>query len=314
MNMYPTQYDGKAHIAGRYLLQWFAVQGRSNLPWRVDRDPYRIVVSEFMLQQTQVERVIPLFEAFMARYPSFALLAEASKADVLRLWQGLGYNSRAIRLLALAQKVVAEHGGVLPSGIEALSGLPGIGPYTLAAVRAFAFDLPSIALDTNLRRVLHRVFFGLEHPKLATAAEIEEVALQMLVERESFAWNSAMMDLGANICTARAPKCLICPLRAVCEAAPIDPRELAERARLHAPRRGPQSTMRFEDTTRFLRGRIIERLRALQGKDCISLLDLHANLAPVLGNRDAGEVAEVVEALEREGLIGIDKRGIRLAD
>jgi A/G-specific adenine glycosylase len=312
--MFPTQSDGKSHNAGRFLLAWFAAQGRADLPWRLDRAPYRIVVSEFMLQQTQVERVIPLFEAFTTRYPSFEALAKAGKADVLRLWQGLGYNSRAIRLLALAQEVVGKHGGVLPSDIESLSALPGIGPYTLGAVRAFAFDLPSVALDTNLRRVLHRVFFGLEHPKIASAAEIEEAALRMLVEHESFAWNSAMMDLGANICTARAPKCLICPLREVCEAAPIDARELAERARLHAPRRGPQSSMRFEETTRFLRGRIIDRLRGLEGKDCISLLDLHADLGPLIGGRDAGEVAEVVEALAREGLVGVDTRGIRLAD
>ena len=267
-----------------------------------------------MLQQTQVDRVIPLFEAFVERYPTFEALAEASKADVLRLWQGLGYNSRAIRLLALAQRVTADYAGKLPEDAVALAELPGIGPYTRAAIRAFAFDLPDVALDTNLRRVLHRVFFGVEFPPLASPVEIENTAHEMLIEDRSNAWNSAMMDLGATVCTARTPKCLICPLRPSCAAAPIDARELADRARAQAPRRGPQSSIRFEDTVRFLRGRVIDRLRALEGRDRISLLDLHADLKPVIGNRRPGEVAEVVSALERDGLIGIDERGICLAE
>lgn len=306
--------DGKARAAGRLLLDWFELHGRKNLPWRIEPSPYRVVVSEFMLQQTQVDRVLPLFAAFLARYPSFAALAEATKADVLRMWRGLGYNSRAIRLLALAQRVAGEHGGRLPSEPAALAALPGIGPYTLAAIRAFAFDLPAVALDTNLRRVLHRLFFGLEYPRLAGEAEIERAAFVMLVEERSGAWNSAMMDLGAAICTARAPKCLICPLREPCAAAPVDARALAERARLHAPRRGAQASLRFEHTTRFLRGRVIDRLRELEGGERISLLDLEAGLATAMERREAGELTEVVAALEREGLVGVDERGLRLAE
>lgn len=301
-------------IVGHHLLNWFDKHGRSRLPWRVDRAPYRVAVSEFMLQQTQVDRVIPLFEAFVARYPTFAALAAASKADVLRLWQGLGYNSRAIRLLALAQRVTADYGGELPSEPHELADLPGIGPYTRAAIRAFAFDLPDVALDTNLRRVLHRLFFGIEYPPLAGPVDIEAAAQKMLIRDRSNAWNSAMMDLGATICTARAPKCLICPLRTSCVAAPIDARALIDLARVHAPRRGPQSSIRFEDTVRFLRGRVIDRLRALEGRERISLLDLHSDLKPLIGKREPGEVAEVVSALERDGLIGVDERGICLAE
>ena len=301
-------------ILGQHLLTWFDRHGRSALPWRIAPSPYRVVVSEFMLQQTQVDRVIPLFETFVARYPDFPALASAGKADILRLWQGLGYNSRAIRLLALAQRVVHEFDGCLPSDPESLATLPGIGPYTRAAIRAFAFDLPDVALDTNLRRVLHRLFWGIEFPVLAQPSEIEAAARGMLIADRSSAWNAAMMDLGATICTARAPKCLLCPLQKSCASAPVDARELLARARLHAPRRGPQSSMRFEETTRFLRGRVIDRLRALEDHDRISLLDLHAELKPVIGNRPAGEVAEVVAALERDGLIGVDERGICLAD
>jgi A/G-specific adenine glycosylase len=306
--------DGKPEAAGRLLLEWFELHGRINLPWRIERSPYRVVVSEFMLQQTQVDRVIPLFEAFLSRFPSFAELALATKADVLRMWRGLGYNSRAIRLLALAQRVASEHGGRLPSEPSALAALPGIGPYTLAAIRAFAFDLPAVALDTNLRRVLHRLFLGLEYPRLAAEAEIERTASMMLVKEQSAAWNAAMMDLGASLCTARAPKCLICPLRELCAAAPVDARELAERARLHAPRRGAQASLRFEHTTRFLRGRVIDRLRELEDGDRISLLDLEAGLKTAMERRAAGELAEVVAALEREGLVGLDERGLRLAE
>jgi A/G-specific adenine glycosylase len=306
--------DGKPEAAGRLLLDWFELHGRINLPWRSERNPYCVVVSEFMLQQTQVDRVIPLFEAFLARYPSFAELALATKADVLRMWRGLGYNSRAIRLLALAQRVASEHGGCLPSEPSALAALPGIGPYTLAAIRAFAFDLPAVALDTNLRRVLHRLFFGLEYPRLAADAEIGRAASMMLIEERSAAWNAAMMDLGASLCTARAPKCLICPLRELCAAAPVDARELAERARLHAPRRGTQASLRFEHTTRFLRGRVIDRLRELEDGDRISFLDLEAGLRMAMERRAAGELAEVVAALEREGLVGLDERGLRLAE
>ncbi len=267
-----------------------------------------------MLQQTQVERVIPLFEAFVARFPDFSSLAAASKADVLRLWQGLGYNSRAIRLLALAQRVVHDYAGQLPSDSQALAALPGIGPYTQAAIRAFAFDLPDLALDTNLRRILHRVFFGVEFPPQASSTELEAVAAQMLIAKESNAWNSAMMDLGATICTARAPKCLLCPLRADCVAAPIDAQALQARAREFAPRRGPQSRMRFEDTVRYLRGRVIDRLRALPAAQTISFLDLHADLRPHLGERQPEDVLAVLVALEQEGLIAHDERGIALAE
>ncbi|MBV8299690.1 MAG: A/G-specific adenine glycosylase, partial [Candidatus Eremiobacteraeota bacterium] len=144
------------------LLAWYAAHGRTHLPWRATRDPYRIVVSEFMLQQTQVERVIPLYHAFIARFPDFAALAAADAGDVVRAWRGLGYNSRAVRLHALARAVVARHGGKLPPETEALRALPGIGAYTAAAVRAFAFELDDAAVDVNVRRVIHRVAFGLE--------------------------------------------------------------------------------------------------------------------------------------------------------
>ncbi|HZZ66407.1 MAG TPA: A/G-specific adenine glycosylase, partial [Candidatus Baltobacteraceae bacterium] len=136
----------------RLLLNWYSQSGRNHLPWRRTRDAYHVVVSEMMLQQTQVDRVIPKYEAFIARFPDLASLAAASTGDILRLWQGLGYNSRAVRLKKLAEQVVQRHGGSMPSSEEDLRALSGVGPYTVAAVRAFAFDIPDAAIDTNVRR------------------------------------------------------------------------------------------------------------------------------------------------------------------
>ncbi|MBV8490840.1 MAG: A/G-specific adenine glycosylase [Candidatus Eremiobacteraeota bacterium] len=188
------------------LLDWYGSAGRAHLPWRTVRDPYRTLVSEFMLQQTQVERVVTRFEAFLARFPDVRALAKATVADVLREWKGLGYNSRALRLKRVADAVVAEHGGVIPSEPAALRDLPGIGAYTAAAIRAFAFDLDDAPVDTNVRRIVHRLAFGLEHPSAATPVQLEELARELVAPGRAHDWSSALMDLGATICSARAPK------------------------------------------------------------------------------------------------------------
>ena len=293
------------------LLEWYRVHGRAHLPWRQTRDPYRIVVSEFMLQQTQVDRVIPLFEAFIAAFPDFASLAAADAGDAVRLWRGLGYNSRAMRLHALARAVVERYGGALPSEREALLALPGIGPYTASAVRAFAFELDDVALDTNIRRIAHRTGFGLEHPPLATDAELDARARAALVPGTAHDWNSAMMDVGATICTARAPKCLLCPLRAGCAAAPVDAVQLAERAR-RTSRRSPQEAIPWERTTRYLRGRIVDRLRDVPRGEALHVDDLIAALATIVPADRLSEIADVAGALERDGIIERREQSLRL--
>lgn len=295
------------------LLDWFARHGRSALPWRTNRDPYRIVVSEFMLQQTQVDRVVSIFESFVARWPSFAALAAATQADVLRAWQGLGYNSRAMRLHRLAKSVVAQYGGALPRDEAALRALPGIGPYTARAIAAFAFDEGVVAIDTNVRRIVHRTQYGLEWPPLASAAELDATAATLVPMGHGFAFNSALMDLGASLCTARAPKCLLCPLQHACRAAPIDGASLARRSAQHAVPRSPQERLRFEQTTRFVRGRVIDRLRELPPGERISLLDLHEDLVPALPHHDADAFDGIVTGLARDGVIERDTAGIRLA-
>lgn len=296
------------------LLRWFARHGRATLPWRTQRSPYRTVVSEFMLAQTQVERVIPKFEAFTERYADFFALARAPLADVLREWRGLGYNSRAVRLHRLARIVVAQYDGALPAGEPAIRSLPGIGPYTLAAIRAFAFDVADAPVDTNVRRIVHRLFFGVEHPPAAAPAVLDERARSLVPRDRAHDWSSALMDLGALICTARAPKCLLCPLRGDCRAAPVDAAALEVARGANAKPRGPQTAIPFERSRRYARGRIVDRLRTLPPGERISLLDLTAEVQPQLPGRTSEELGELIAALERDGLVSCAARGIALAE
>ncbi|MGD0471657.1 MAG: A/G-specific adenine glycosylase [Candidatus Velthaea sp.] len=293
------------------LLAWYARFGRTHLPWRRTRDPYAIVVAEFMLQQTQVDRVLPLYAAFVERFGTFEALAASDAGDVMRAWRGLGYNSRAQRLRLLAQTVVREHRGALPRERDALLALPGIGPYTAAAVRAFAFDEDDVALDTNIRRVVHRLRFGLEFPARASERAVDAAATALVPAGRGHDWNSAMMDLGATICTSRAPKCLLCPLAKDCAAAPIDAPRLAELAKT-AARRSPQEALPFVRTTRFLRGRIIDRLRDLPAAAGLTLDELQVDLRAAVPADRLAEIPALVRALVSEGLVVLDERGVRL--
>jgi len=296
------------------LLSWYERDGRHDLPWRTVRNPYYTLVSEFMLQQTQVERVIAKFETFVARFPTIEALANASVGDVLREWQGLGYNSRAVRLRESAGVVAERFGGVMPSEVHLLRQLPGVGPYTAAAIRAFGFDIDDAPVDTNIRRIVHRVAFGIEHPPKASARELDARVRAMAAPGRAHDWNSALMDLGATICTARSPKCSICPLRARCAASPIDAMALEVARREHARIPSPQNAIPWERTTRFARGRIIERLRALAPGERISLLDLHGDLQPLMPERSVEDVNELVAILERDGLIARDGEAIALRE
>ena len=207
------------------LLRWYERE-RRDLPWRRTSDPYAILVSEVMLQQTQVARVVSRYEAWLERWPTVASLAAAPLEDVLREWVGLGYNRRAVRLWEAA-RVVARDGWP-----ERLEDLPGVGPYTAAAVGSFAFGRQEVALDTNARRVFARLGAPLVPPP-GRAAD----------------FNQATMELGATICTARAPRCGECPVRAGCRG-----------PELPASRR--RTTERFEDSNRWVRGRVVAALAA----------------------------------------------------
>jgi A/G-specific adenine glycosylase len=182
-----------------------------------------VLVSEVMLQQTQVERVVPKYHEFLARYPTLAALAAADPAEVRRTWYPLGYNVRPFRLHAIAREAVARYRGRLPREEAALLAMDGIGRYTAGAVRAFAFGERAPILDTNVRRVLGRVFLGGDARAAGTAA-MWRLAADVLPRRAVYDFNQALMDFGATACTARRPLCLTCPMRRFCRAFPWTPR------------------------------------------------------------------------------------------
>ena len=284
------------------------------LPWRATRDPYALLVSEVMLQQTQASRVIPYYEAFLTRFPDPATLAAAAPRDVLAAWSGLGYNRRALALHAAARAVEA---GGWP---DDLTDLPGVGPYTAAAVASFAWDRQQVAIDTNVRRVLER-FDGVRRSPTALTRRAHEV----LPVGRAAAFNQAMMELGATVCRPRAPRCDACPIRHACATRAAD-RQAADRGAAdvsgaahrappgvdhtrngaddrgrngvrdagdQAARPGVKRT-RFEDTDRWARGRVVAALLAGE---------------PVPPGIVGERRERVLAGLQRDGLIELGRDG-----
>jgi len=204
----------------RVLLRWYTANGR-DLPWRRTRDPYRVLVSEVMLQQTQVSRVLPKYREWMRRYPSLRALARAPVREVREAWYPLGYNVRPLRLRAIARTVMTQYGGRLPDSKNELLSLKGIGPYTAGAVLTFAYGKPEPILDTNVRRVLHRIFYG---TRPVPDRDLWALSGRLLPRRRAYDFNQALMDFGATVCTARAPACPACPMRRTCKAYPANMR------------------------------------------------------------------------------------------
>jgi A/G-specific adenine glycosylase len=200
------------------LLNWYRQNGRT-LPWRGHRDPYAVWVSEIMLQQTRVETVIPYFEKWMKRFPTVKALAQSSEQDVLNLWEGLGYYSRARNLHKAAKIVIERYNGQLPQDLDALRKLPGIGRYTVGAIASMAFGMDVPALDGNIRRVLARIF-DVNEPADSPAGEriLWGLAAKYLPTGEAGNYNQALMDLGAAVCLPKNPRCLICPVMKLCKA------------------------------------------------------------------------------------------------
>lgn len=200
------------------LTAWYAEAGR-DLPWRADRDPYRILVSETMLVQTTVAAVVPYFERFLARFPNVAALAGADETEVVTLWEGLGYYRRARQLHAAARAIVREHGGAVPSDPEALRALPGVGRYIAGAVLSFAFDQPAPIVEANTQRVLARWLAWEEDVKSsASRTRLWQAAERLVPETGGGVFNQAFMELGALVCTPRGPMCLVCPVASLCRA------------------------------------------------------------------------------------------------
>ena len=240
------------------LSAWFDGHARE-LPWRAaDRTPWGVLVSEVMLQQTPVSRVVPAWEAWMRRWPEPADLAGETPGEAVRQWDRLGYPRRALRLHACAVAVVDQHAGRVPESDADLRALPGVGEYTAAAVRAFAFGRRSVVLDTNVRRVLARFAGGQEHPapSLSVAERSRAEAMVPADDTEAARWSVAVMELGALVCTASAPRCSVCPLAAQCAWV------LAGRPTYDGPARRVQ---RFAGTDRQVRGLIMAVLRESDG-------------------------------------------------
>jgi A/G-specific adenine glycosylase len=239
------------------VLSWYAENAR-DLPWRQpDASPWAVLVSEIMLQQTPVARVLPAYEAWLARWPTPRSLAQCAPGEAVRQWGRLGYPRRALRLHAAARIITQQHAGQVPASADALAGLPGVGSYTAAAVASFAFTERHAVLDTNVRRVLARLVRGQEFPARSTSAAETRLAESLLPagRREAARWSVAVMELGALVCTAARPRCFSCPVRPDCAwrqaGSPAGPRLPA------APR--------YESSDRQCRGGLLAVLRDASG-------------------------------------------------
>ena len=289
----------------RAVRAWFTQHGRE-LDFRVGgrMDPWGVLVSEVMAQQTQIGRVEERWPAFMAAFPSPAAMAAASPADVIRAWRGLGYNRRALGLHRAAVAIAAA-GGAVPGDVAGLIALPGIGPYTARAVAALAFGLPVGAVDVNVRRVVGRIVAG--DPSALPPAALQAAADALVDPGEPEAWTHALMDIGATICRPVQPSCAACPAQRWCLAAgttvdaPAAPAALWREPASLSPTRRP-APIPFERTTRWLRGRIVDRLRDVAPEVALAV-------DGPLGSHSAEAVALALAGLAREGLVELDATG-----
>lgn len=248
------------------VLDWYAEHAR-DLPWRTpEATPWAVMVSEFMLQQTPVKRVLPAYAAWLERWPTPSALAADTPGEAVRMWGRLGYPRRALRLHAAATAITEQHGGEVPDDHAELLALPGVGEYTAAAVASFAFRRRHAVLDTNVRRVFARVVDAVEHPPTATTAAERRTAEALLPEADETAatWAVAVMELGALVCTARAPRCGGCPVAAMCSW------RLAGSPPYDGPPRRGQS---YAGTDRQVRGRLLAVLREAHGEVTQAQLD-----------------------------------------
>jgi A/G-specific adenine glycosylase len=288
----PPTKPSRRRLGREALRAWYAPR-RGAYPWRETRDPYAIWVSEVMLQQTQAARVVPAFRSFLRRFPTVRALAAAPRRDVVAEWGGLGYNRRAVRLSEAARAIVRDHGGRIPRAKDELLELPGVGPYTAAAVASMAFAEPVAVVDTNVRRVVARVHLGIEGHEVPSK-EMWALADAWLDRGDPAMWNQALMDLGREVCTPK-PDCEACPLARVC------------RFRLSGAvaRRGPRRQGPFEGSTRQVRGAVVSALRS------------HPWLTPAHLASETGfsvdRVEAAVEALTVDGLVEVEAGRVRLA-
>jgi A/G-specific adenine glycosylase len=281
------------------ILRWYARHGRP-LPWRNTRNPYRILISETMLQQTQVQRVLIKYPEFLRRFPTMQSLASAPLRDVVMIWRGMGYNNRAVRLHILARTVVEKHGSALPEDQVSLRTLPGIGKYTANALLSFAFGASVPVVDVNVRRVLSRIRW-----KMVTTGSLQDegtvwqTAEELLPPGRAYDWNQALMDLGATICTARNPRCDECPVMSVC----VSRRSMR---RIAVPLL-KKELMFHGIPNRAYRGRIIDVLRG--SKRSMRVEDVGKRIHTGFSRRNERWLTSLIAGLERDGLVATTGSG-----
>ncbi len=343
----------RAAQAQYLLLGWYERVGRK-LPWRETNDPYAILVSEMMLQQTQVDRVLPKYREFLGRFPTLAALAEAPTAEVIRAWAPLGYNMRAVRLQAIARQVVAEYQGQIPASVSELLKLKGVGRYTAGAIACFAHQQQVATVDTNIRRVLHRLFVGIEKPEApARDDDAWNLAEAALPAGEAYRWNQALMDLGATVCTATTPACETCPMQVLCCAyqevgqytlfpsgkglqALLQQGKALSATRKRAQPKGTYvsgedgqvaaplgkvaeapamyKTQPFTSTTRYFRGRIVDALRLLGPGERVNLMELGPQVKADFSAVDLAWLFGLTQRLARDGLVALHTEAQHPAD
>lgn len=302
-----------------FLLRWYETEQRA-LPWRATSDPYAILVSEMMLQQTQVERVRPKYAQFLEAFPTLADLARASTAEVIAIWVPLGYNRRAVNLQGIARQVMANYGGKLPDSISELLKLKGIGRYTAGAIACFAYHQQVATVDTNIRRALQRIFIGMERP----AERLKDAQALLLAEEalpagEAYNWNQALMDLGATVCTDKNPRCTSCPLQEVCRAyaemreySLFPPGSVARELRKVAEKKAAYQAQPFRSSNRYFRGRVVALLSVLPAGERVDALWLGRQIKPGFGEEDAPWLHKLLDGLARDGLVEVNEEGVRL--
>lgn len=275
------------------MIQWYRSKGR-DLPWRNTRDPYAIFIAELMLQQTQVNRVIPKWHSFLSLYPNWTSLASAPPADLIRQWVGLGYNNRIIRARKTAQIVQEQYQGCLPSKPQLLEALPGIGKYTSSAIQCFAFNKSVPVVDVNVNRVLTR-FYGIKAPQ--APGYIRELANQALPKKDSYDWNQGLMDIGASICKAKTINCAMCPLTKSCSTSSVGTTPMISLSKV--------SQSKYLGSNRYYRGKILSFLKLRIQNDKLDLDQLSTALRQTTKDNNMEQIKKALQGLQRDELVDL---------
>lgn len=287
------------------LLDWYS-QYQRILPWRTNNSPYYVLVSEFMLQQTQVLRVMEKFDEFTEKFPTIQDLAKASKAGVIDAWSGLGYNRRALLLHRFAQEVCEKYDGEIPQDKEQLQELPGMGPYTTGAILSFAYNLPEPAIDVNVRRIYLRFFQGKDQGLPIGRKEEQELynlVKKTIPENKSAAFHNALMDFGSMVCTRNTPLCHECPLQNNCKFFPLYKHNQDEALFVMEKRKEPGVNENGKHLpNRIFRGRMVEFTRKNKGKE-ISLVDLGKIIKKDYREAEEEWLLSLCEKLKNDGLL-----------